>query len=601
MDPKKFLLAHGEKFLIALVVIIAGWMVYATISDESTQFGHADEVSDDFGAITRAENMVKPPVFRDPAPIPEYIERRFGVELDVADLPGWIVSHPDLTGEGPPAEPRPVVYEILVPELAIEPKIGGFELTVELPEAKRANPSPESESQQARIKDAPIAEWERNVGFPAENVARWHSVQIEYAIGEAQRGDGGVMLEWLPLDRPDLPGGKLELELEQPRSGATREILLTGLRPWEMYHFRARLLVEATAVAPGGEAVVQPQQVREVLVLQSPLSVDPKTDQDFQALLEFQSKGTLPEAAPQRASDDLFVGRVGERVGARVPSKIALCLERVRRGMADIPDKAVVLVKRKIQDPAGTQMAWTEAVEYVLDVGDPVGRANESVSDPFRDGNLKTRVNLNTPFVVRSIESDVERTYYYEVRRKTLLDEDGAPVMEDDRPVRQFQVEPYRRRSSAVVLRNTKSDKTVTYIEVARIRAPYQRPGAFFYPEIPADGIDEKEVFEEQTDAFQNPTLAPAQPILHRDPGKIRTLVNRAFELPPAFGDIEQPIVEMPDGRIILYETLNKLTMVGYLPGTRQGRGTQPDAGDEDEDEAAEDADEEAQRAGAGR
>lgn len=597
MDPKKFLLAHGEKLVVALVVIIAGWMVYATISDESTQFSYADQVSDDFSAITRAENMVKPPVFRDPAPIPDYIERRFDVELDIADLPQWIVSHPDITGEGPPAEPRPVVYEILVPELSIEPKIGGFELTVELPETKRANPSPESETQQARIKDAPTAEWERHVGFPAENSARWHSVQIEYAIGEVQQGDGGAMLEWMPLDRPDLPEGMLELD--SPQAGSSREVLLTGLRPWEMYHFRARLLVEATAVPPGGEAVVQPQQVREVLVLQAPRPVDPKTDQDFQSLLDFQAKGTLPEAAPQRAGDGLFVGRVGERVGARVPSKIALCLERVRRGMGDIPDRAVLLVKRKIQEPGGTRMEWTEAVEYVLDVGDPVGRENESVPDPFRGGELKTRVNLNTPFVVQSIEPDVERTYYYEVRRRTVLDEDGAPVMDDERPVRQFQVEPYQRRSSAVVLRNTKSDKTVTYIEVARIRAPFQRAGAFFYPEIPADGLDEKQVFEEHTDEFQNPTLAPARPILHRDPSRIRTLVSRAFELPPAFGDIEKPIVEMPDGRIILYETLNKLTMVGYLPGTRQEPEVKPD--EDDEDGAAEGADEEEQRAGAGR
>ncbi len=578
MNIKALLLARGEKILLALVVLLCGWWVYRTSTDDSIRFEAVSLTDFDnaMAAISQAAGEAGRPIFREAAPVPRHIRERLATSPRVPSLSQWLIAHPDLDkaqDDGPTAPSRVVVYEILTPRLQVRPRVGSFEMTINLPESERA--PGRHDDDQVRIKDGARVSWERHVGFPVRNHARWHSVLLEYAIGEDEQE-----LTWEPVVTPTTPQGRLPLLTETRPEGRSFTVTVSGVEEWARYHFRARLLVEATGFESGQGPEVHPERPREVLVLSRPLDQWPTSDEHFDDLAGFQRAQNLHQAAA-RQRDGLFVGRLSATESHRAPSTVAICLVFARAPMMEgEPKRARFLVKRKIEDRRTGNQAWTPAERFDVELGDALGQDNVTIQDPFRE-NARTVVDLRTPFEVESVDPDAERVFYYEVRHRRTMAEDGT-IGEA-----RFQIQPFTRRVGQVVLRNTQANLSVPYLSVQRIPTPPERPGFYYSPARP--GRDESQEFEERTDDFVQPQAAPPAPVLHED--EERAVLRRVSPVPVIpYDRIQLPYVEMPDGRVLYYDTINNQVIEAYLP--RYGQETT--GIDEQDEDTADQIEEEA-------
>lgn len=522
MNLPPFIVNHGEKLVVALVILGGLFWVWSVANDERTIPEVSESVISDYQTlIQQAESK---PGYPKPKPREDRHRRlldRLNVDLSEEQVVAFLHEHPsyttDLGSAADKVEDDIYSYVFMVPRPAVSVAVlpGQFVVTVQVP-APTTTPD-------ARINDHAAKVWER---VPRQGVVR-NSGRRLGVILERRVGNG----DWQPLATPGNPIGFL------PLVTGTQAVPVEDIEQWRTYAFRARMVVAATGI--GGDKVTLGSEVVVVDRDQFPR----QGGIDWQILLARALGGNVPgqlKAAdlslpgadippPQR----VYLGNWGEEASRQAPSSIQVALDRLN-SLSD-PPEAVLLVTRKY--PQG----WTPPQTFKVPLGAKVGHEVE-VPIPWQ-GNLTTFVDLSTPFVVKSLDSQALRTLYYEIRLSRASGRAELTVRSKAKP------------SDTVVLDNAITGQQTTLVKLDRIYATQPESERLkLWPVLPPldQAIDEEQAFSANPGAFTMPILVPDPPIEHQ-PGS-GPIVGHANVL----NQPEVPYYELPDGRLLYIDPLNE-------------------------------------------
>ncbi|MDA3960425.1 MAG: hypothetical protein PF961_06520 [Planctomycetota bacterium] len=586
MNAQAFLIAHGEKILVAVVFVICAWSLYGTYANEETKAATSlGEIGLIAKQLDQAYQNPGQPNLTQTRKFQEEIATRFQLQVPPAPVMAWLGSHPngskgDIGEITDKSNLQLFGYEIPTPVVSVVDRIGALEVEVNVPQGKRANQEGDF------IQDlAGGVQWVRSERGSVVNYARQVGVYIEYREGASG--------SWKPAGGPMSPNGVAQL------SNGTATTAIPGVKEWEEYEIRAKVIVAATGVT-------SPEQGwtygREVLPLAKPLAdftPAPTTYADAKPFFEAFGAGTLAEfvakpfpsdlvpaalggtavaapAAPVTGPGmmpggmpgdmgpapvaagavneldldlDYYAGASGKSVILVTKASIYMALKRVTGGE---DPTATVILKRLVKDRAGTDLGWTPGVEYKVKPGQKLGQS-ETLDVPW--SNRKVPVDLQTPFQVEAIDKDLERVLFWEVRLKSVSTPEGFK--------KQFEVNPKTKSVDQVVLSKpgVENGTAVRLVELVNIPSPIAN--RWVYPMVPEGGVREDELFRAEPQSFEMPELLPAEPIMHNDHTLLKTLIN------PAEADLVPfPYVEMPDGRVIYFYPPENKPFVEIIPGS---------------------------------
>ena len=223
MDPKEFLLRHGEKVAVVLVSILGAWAIYsALVNDGIRPTGtNAEKIKSDIESIAAARNSQQPPILK---PAPDHVgdlKSRFGIDFSAQTAMANQTLHPNVGRIRGEVSGHYYIYELNPPQVEVEDKTGVIEITVSKPESV--------------VSDDPRASSEADVS--------WDRKEKEVEI-ENHAAVVGFVLEQQVGD-PSKPWEKIaELTLEQ----AQKPVVVKGV-PFQTYTFRASTVVKAASGA----------------------------------------------------------------------------------------------------------------------------------------------------------------------------------------------------------------------------------------------------------------------------------------------------------------------------------------------------------------
>lgn len=605
MSAQGFLFAHGEKLLVALVVAICALAFYGTLTNPETQ--SEATLAEINKVVTKLESAYANPGRPNLAQTRDFeqeITRRFQTEVTSEPVIAGLTTHIGVTKTPKGGQKIAYAYEIAVPELRVADTIGSIEIQV----AVSDGPRPDLPEQY--IADGPEAgPWSRNEASEGTvvNHARWAGVLVEYRLFKND-GKQGINDDWQPIKTPDAPNGVI------PLSGTSGRAVMDGIEAWQTYDLRARLVVAATGTVDpdAGYKIGQ-----EVLPLRRPLPIRdvpsswqdaveriqaPFTSGELSKYLAEPYTGPAPRLPAMGAARPVrrpaggagmppelegpegvpgalpvgdgavnlanlnyryFVGAASPLESFVAKSATYLGLKRASPGMGDqAKPTATIIVKRLVKSEAGETLGWTPAVEYKLQAGDKVGKNPEVLQVDWSDKKLP--YDLSTPFVVESVEPDIERILYYELKLGSVQGPDGWG--------KQLQLDEKTVKTDAVVLSNPDAGTTLRLLEFENIRAP--RPDRWAFPAIePGTILKEEEVFKQAPLDWETPDLAPKRPVMHDNKDLLLKLLGaREAQL------VEPPYCEMPDGRVIYYYPPENEVYQVVIPGSEWDRHGGPKA-----------------------
>ena len=553
MSAQALFLAHVEKLVVLVVLAICALSLYGTYTNQETQSKVTLQQlqTDTFRKIEEAADKGGSPNLLPPRRFDENLRVRLGQKPSPGNSIAWLHKHPDI---GPDrstitaADVRLFIYEVGRPEVRVVDEIGRLRVTVTPPASRRKQVDPKDP-----FKDSPSGVlWhreERDHGS-VDNQARWAGMYVEFKLDEG---------EWKPFVTPSSPGGMVSL------AGGGSELVLDKAEAWAEYSFRARVLVEATAVGD----LTKREIGREVVIPLTPIPVADDammTDLQLETIRQSIEAGKIGLAQPFSGAGlpgvgDMAKGQVFGAVACepeviRAQSPIRMALDRVTENM-DGTFEARLLLKKLIKDENGKVLGWTEQQRYTVPVNGRIGSRVNVRNVPGFEGRVWP-VDFTTPFVLESVERDIARILYWEVRDRNVQDGEGGEF------VKQLVLEKEEKEVDAVVLRNTKTKGTLRLNELSVIRPT--RPDVFTYPEIPEDGVNEKTLFDERPMEFEIKG-DPKQPTLHTDKKLLRTLL---LEVEAEAASL--PYIEMPDGRVVYYYPLERQVHMTVIPGSEYDR-----------------------------
>ena len=387
---ERLAIAHGEKVVLALVILLCGWWVWGTWEDPET-ISKADKESvfkmeDD---LERAQAYPGQPNFLPVRDFHAALQRRLSLQVPLPDhVQAYLWEHPDLGKTGMvQISGEPYVYEVPQPKLEVKARVGRVEVLVQLPTGTRPNEDRDV------VKDDPGGvTWEQmdmvqTVDGPQpqtrENRAQVVGLLIEMRVGQGP---------WQPYERNGIQAGYVPLSAGRPFAEIALE---ESIQAGQTYAFRARAV--ATATAPGVGDTFRPRA--EVLVVSPGVSELSKDDRDqARALQEQAMRGELAAEAELWAApaDGLalpqgrqaFLGVASEAVAVEAPSSVVVALERVDRFGGQVVGRQLVSPKRNKATPKrGTGNAFAMMLRrYDID-------RNGKLSPDESIGNLRTRFN----------------------------------------------------------------------------------------------------------------------------------------------------------------------------------------------------------------
>lgn len=591
MNVQSFLIAHGEKLLVGLVALICAVVLYATLTDSETEAkATIADINEIVGKLNTAYQNPGRPNLAETRDFEAEIKARFRLQVDGEPVMAHLAGHPPVFKQSVGGIRHIYAYEIAVPGLEVNDRIGTFEIVVTLPGATRPNRPDDY------IRDAADgAVWSRPVPSRGTvvNAVRPLGALVEYRIFQ----DGmGIDQGWQPIAAEGLVGGVVPLQ-----SGSAT-VVVGGIEPWQTYDLRARTVIAATGTVVPDEAHYQIG--REVIPLARPLPLAPPpvtwVAAKEQIQLPFENgelakflaepytgpvpararaaaprprtgfdPGGMGGAQPRNQGAEAELARLQFRNFIGAPTRplvsldsrspIYLGLKRASGGLQGIEPTATLIVKRLVIGQDGVERGWTPAVEYKLEAGEKVGKEVEELRTEWQSRRMP--YDLSTPFVVESIEKDIERILYYELRLRSV-----PPDFD-----KELVLEPKTTRTDAVVLRNTKDESTLRLLEFERVREPLAN--RYVFPAVPPGGLDEEALFKEAPRDWQRPELEPRRPIQHDDKRLLEELVGeRGAQLAAV------PYFEFPDGRVYYYYPPENEVYLEVIPGSEWDRKGAPRA-----------------------
>lgn len=600
MDAQRLLIAHCEKLILAVVVILGTWAVYSSWTNPDIQLQATKKDLDSIAKhLTDAQrDQVGPPNFK---PVRRY-DRELPVRLDLrvgaVAMPSWLTTHPDLGGQ-PPKDQKvePYIFEIGEPLLAgvSEARVRTLAVNVQFPLEKREKPAETNLVGWVKDRTSPAgAQWSRQIVGPAgnetiPNQARILGVQVQYAAGAKEPGEAA----WKPLDLPAIPGGFLPHDIS---SGSLR-LEMPNLEESQTYWFRCRLIAAATSYSlASGQP--RPQYGEELLVV-SPALPDkdvPTTREaaeELHRLVADQAAGgeakqligaELPPGLPEpKPFEKVHAGVWSKPRAGRVGSNMRLALVRVDDFQQPVVAKFLVM-KWHDRGAAFGGFTWTVPKEIAVEVGQEIGSENELVEVPMKDGGKNQyKLDMRTQFKLLSVKAqDVDRVRWYEIKYGSPTDDQGGLIPGPQGQQKYLHVIPRTGATQVAEVENlvTKDRRTLVRLE----RTPLNQrplPNVFFFPDFQGKPVHELELFGKDPSTFALPELQPEPPVVH---SKDYTLLERlalAGKIPADLvPGIELPYIQLPDGRVVYHYPLDadKRPKVVTMPGTEAAQTPIPEA-----------------------
>jgi hypothetical protein len=540
MVAKQFFIAHGEKVVLSATLLVCAAQLAVTFTDSSIRPAKITpaDIESKNTAIDAAFAQSKSPVMK---PVPGYLSdmmARFSRVDPAPTVTSWLFAPPD---RGPGTGGLLLyVLELPPPTITATDAVGNVQLAIELPAQAR--------SEGKRITDQRSATWERSTDGVI-NRAEQLGVLIE-----THNGDG----KFKPLSAKGIDNGFVPLaQLAEGKGGGHDSILIEGLDPWVRYSFRARLVAKATGLAFDGSS--HAKSTHSVVVVPSRLV--PLTDDvpwnDFTERVKANDPKTLDLLAKPAAlklpgitldtDEQIYQGGNSNEAIVQVTADIRFALDKVTADLTDATkDVATFWVTKQFTTKAGDKVWLKQPQAFKAGVGQIIG-SSVVIETPVSGGS-KTTVNLTTPFKVVEIKRGIVRTLYWEIREKPRTGSKGKDL---EPVVKTAQTE-------SVVVENTKTKSRLTLTKLLSIKPP-ARAHAMIFPNF-ATEVDEEKDFREKPAEFVQTDGQPTEPKRH-EPNE-GPLTKLRAEHPDA-ADLyttDTAYYEMPDGRLIWWEPLNRIT-----------------------------------------
>ncbi|TVR44687.1 MAG: hypothetical protein EA402_06295 [Planctomycetota bacterium] len=561
-----FLINHGEKVAVGLVVLFGVYLVWSTASDDRiTPPRPATQVEMDFSIVERAVANPGEPNLRPPPDVAGHIRQRLALAAELPQQSVMAFIHEIFSlGQTTFQRHPPFLYgfELRAPSLRVDDRVGSLSLRLALPEERRGERGRIRDAHSRPFREERMVERDRYV-----NTAEVLGLQVQ-----RRQGDG----PWQPLPQAGNEAGLIPLD----RVASERR--LEDVSEWQTYEFRARLIAAAT----GPETEGSPTLGNEVLVFagSSPLEA---TAGVWEALDNLVWQGVpLNVPTAERASDvlrrqlqaavgrpleprtQMYLGPWSEIASEQVSSTTRFALIRVSPPVQQgAPPRVQFGLTRKIGD------SWIPLVRQTVELGEMVGNAQELIQGE-RDGrNVQIPVDLSTPFRLVDVSLDAERVTHYEVRNVS----DGGSRTIDI-------VERFDRAARTVTLENTATGRRMTLVQLAR--AIVVRPNSDIllnFPDRQPGTINELDLFVADPMAFRQPRLRLPEPKWHEaDDPVLRQLFPQEVELM----NIQSRYLELPDGRFVVIDEFNpRLLRVLIRPdGAYANRRLVRDSEEDDEE-----------------
>jgi hypothetical protein len=196
-------------------------------------------------------------------------------------------------------------------------------------------------------------------------------------------------------------------------------------------------------------------------------------------------------------------------------------------------------------------------------VGEALGDANHIFRNPA-NGGRREALNLETPFVLDSVDLQATRVMWFELTNKS-----------DGQGGRRLELRENRRPSQTATLKNTVTGELLVMTRLERRLNQRPETQLFFnYPKFTDGKRNELDDFAKDPQGFTQPELEPEAP-LERPPGD--PWLAKQFPERDDLKSLEVPFWQFPDGRVIIIEPLNpKLTLTETLPGFDQPGASAP-------------------------
>lgn len=606
MKPEELMIRHGEKALVAVIGIACLWWVYSTITDETAIADYTPaEVDGMFEDIERAKNNPGKPNLMPATPFPALIENRFSVTTETSPVLQLVHEHPSIGNNEVVQDRELYAYEVLAPTITAEGDVGRIVLTVGLPESRfetmwSTDEEPVSDSPNAAV-------WTRQVPGTSgrvevvENRAAPLAVVVEFQVG-------GGEAPWKPVKAREVADGVLGVD--DLTGGRTAELTIEeGIRPWQAYRFRARLLVDATGVRPGAGVELG----NEVVVIAGRLSADAADELPVAAwtaalergeavagMAEPLAAGAVPRSVRRAAEATIYGGPIAlANDGAATVSRpdVRIALEGIDFNGSDVK----LLVSKMLRSQVdGSLLGWsTPPTEITLAAGQPV--AGEI---SYRNELGEFTESFSTPFVVGEVQREQERELYYVLKAESGDDGERRLVVDS------------RTTTVDVVYLDVSGDSNavgvqpLTLVQLRRVMIPQRFADAPYFPGYLVAGsrVNEEDLFADSEADFDPPMRLRLPPPTRYDDYRRLQEVLVAQGLDAQASVINQiaglPYYEMPrgDGRIFYYNRQTREIVLAYAPPAVETMVDDPmDGGDGDapvDGEAMDDGDPEAGAAG---
>lgn len=542
MNANDLMVQHGEKVAIAVIAVICGYVIYGTLTNPDihpSPRANGDPVTSEqikatTSEVLRVTNTAKPPNLKDPPGYLADMRKKFATVIQPSEYMVMTTGHPD-AGPADTGESAFVyVYELRKPQLEIRDTVGTFELKVIVPESKHGGLAQLSD-------EAQPPPWIRKQG----NANIENRAGIIGAFIEIKEGKG----DWSPLNEGKVSNGFVELD------ALGEGLLVKKLNAWKSYSFRARLAAKATGYTPFGQ-VSPPDQA--VLVSDGEFDANPDkinwtqlshqvrdNDKAVTAKLIPGDREGPPDVTQALGDKELLYRSDWSDVAEMTASSaVRMYLDKV--SAADPNNPLAVMQLTKLMYDNENKGVWLhDTVEFKVPLTEKVG-GEKAVDIPTDEpATDKIIIDLSTPYKLLRIEK-VKRVFFWEVKIKSR---DGAKG-------KVLEIEPYPkdREFDSAVFTNTENNEKKTYLKLEQINRPNRSGDVYIYPDYPAGGYKEEDVFKADPGAFIQPRPEPAKPRMwDANTGPLEELRKQGNVL----ATTDTPYVQMPDGRLIYYEPTN--------------------------------------------
>ena len=527
MNAKDLLIAHGEKAVVSLTLLLCAFEIWSVTTDESIRPDRITpaKITEQNAAIDKIFIDGKPPLLK---PVPDYLgdmKRRFTQPLAAPVADAWLTAPPD---RGPSARGLlAYVYEAPAPNLAAIDAVGKAALTLAM--------APPVRPTDRRLSDALEAVWKR----PDENIA--NRAQVVGWLIEVKVGDQ----DWKPF----VGAGAVQGMIPLSAIPVTGPFIADGLEPWIRHTFRASLVVKAT-----GPEMGLPNPGQAVLVLPGRMPGDDVNWTEFSERLRnsdaaflgrFAKALTVPPPAwiDLQPGERLYLGAPSEEVMVSVTSDVRFAFDKVATDVADPTKETVHLLVTKMSTAADGTVSWLPEPKVIK------ASKGKMIADKVNVTTAKgiQIVSLDTGFRVQDVKREQKRVLYYEIREKTRQGSKGKDL----------EVLAKEASTDILIVENVRSKSRMELVKLSTIRRP-AKADAIIYPNQTAPVLNEEEAFRHQPGDFHQAPLVPAAPRSHA-PGTGPLLKVRA-EHPgdESFYETDTPYLELADGRLVWYEPINR-------------------------------------------